>query len=312
MAHGAPGGGREGRPRCHDLRVVEPVLSHITVGPLIEAHGRRATSVEISVDLGRSRTTIAVDDDGARLPEGILSWTEIERVAKSRTACFVVGPEGNATLRAEPIKAFSDELGRAYTLYPTEGAPTMLVSGIPMHRIKGIDPLSDTDRKIAALRPIGTRVLDTATGLGYTAIRLAATGAHVTTIELDPLVLGIARRNPWSAELFEQPRIEQRVGDASEIVTELPPASFDSVLHDPPMLSLAGDLYGAAFYRGLLRALRPGGRLFHYVGNPASPSGARTTKGVVRRLGEVGFAHVRGRPDAFGITAVKPGGRERG
>jgi uncharacterized protein len=291
--------------------VIPRLLSHFTVRPLIEARRRGTTSAQVSLDLGRSTTTVGIDEAGARLPDGILRWDAVEVIAKSDRACFAIEPEADGTIRAEAIKAFSEELGRAYTLYPTERAPTMLISGIPMHRIKGIDPLADTDRKIAALRPIGARTLDTATGLGYTAIRLVATGAQVTTIELDPLVLEVARRNPWSAELFEQPRIQQRIGDAAEIVAELPAASFDSVLHDPPMLSLAGEMFGAAFYRELLRVLRPGGGLFHYVGNPASPSGARTTKGVVRRLSEVGFGQVRTRPEAFAITALRPGGRDR-
>jgi uncharacterized protein len=286
---------------------MEPVLSHVTVRPLLDGRRRGDPNADLSLDLGRTSTTARLAPLGAVLSTGIVSWSDVERIAKSDSSCFAIRPNAEAeTLTAEPIKAFSDELGRAYTLYPTDRAPTMLVSGIPMHRIKGIDPLADTDRKLAALRPVGRRVLDTATGLGYTAIRLASTGAEVTTIELDPLVLDLARRNPWSAELFGQPRIEQRIGDAAEIVAELPAATFDSVLHDPPMLSLAGELFGAAFYRELLRVLRPGGRLFHYVGNPASPSGGRTTKGVARRLAEAGFDPVRTVPDAFGVVAVRP------
>lgn len=284
------------------------MLSHVTVRPLLGARRRGESSSTGSLDLGRTTFEVALRPEGADLPDGILPWPAIETIARSDTACFEIGPADESTdLTAEPIKAFSTELGRAYTLFPTARAPTMLVSGIPMHRIKGTDPLADTERKVGALRPIGGRVLDTATGLGYTAIRLAAAGANVTTIELDPLVLGIARRNPWSDELFDRPRIEQRIGDASEVVEALPTASFDSVLHDPPVVSLAGDLYGHAFYAELARILRPGGRLFHYVGNPHSTSGSRTTKGVVRRLREAGFERVEARADAFGVSAVRGG-----
>jgi predicted methyltransferase len=120
-------------------------------------------------------------------------------------------------------------------------------------------------------------------------------------------VLEVARRNPWSAALFGNPRIEQRIGDAVDVVAGLPAAAFDRVLHDPPVIALGGDLYGAAFYRELFRVLRRGGRLFHYIGNPDTPSGARTTRGVVRRLGEVGFNGIRARPDAFGVVAVRGG-----
>jgi len=76
---------------------------------------------------------------------------------------------------------------------PTDGAPTMLLSGIPMHRFKDTDPHADTLCKIEALFPVTGQALDTATGLGYTAIQLAHR-ARVITIEFDPPVLEIARR----------------------------------------------------------------------------------------------------------------------
>ncbi len=280
-----------------------PVLSHVTVRPLLAAREAGAENATASLDLGLSEATLPITAEGPELPGGrILAWDAIARIAKADTQCFEVR-DGEI----EPIREYSEELGRVYTLMPTRAAPTMLVSGIPMHRIKGTDPMSDTDRKIAAIAPVGGRVLDTATGLGYTAIAAARKGGEVVTIELDPLVLEICRRNPWSQPLFESPRVDQRVGDAVEVVAELPPASFDRILHDPPVIGLGGELYGAAFYRELFRVLRPGGRLFHYIGNPESPSGARTTRGVVRRLSEAGFKAVRPRADAFGVVAMRGG-----
>jgi predicted methyltransferase len=147
------------------------------------------------------------------------------------------------------------------------------------------------------------RVLDTATGLGYTAIVAAATAAEVVTIELDPTGLEIARQNPWSRELFTRSNIQQRIGDAADILPTLADASFARIVHDPPQLSLAGHLYSAEFYRELRRVLARGGRLFHYIGDPASPFGSRTTSGVMRRLHDAGFARVVRRPEAFGVVA---------
>ena len=59
------------------------------------------------------------------------------------------------------------------------------------------------------------------------------------------------------------------------------------------MLSLAGELYSGEFYRDCWRVLRRNGKMFHYIGDPDSKSGARTTKGVVRRLQEAGFTRIR-------------------
>jgi predicted methyltransferase len=180
-----------------------------------------------------------------------------------------------------------------------------LVAGLPMHRIKDTDPWADSQAKIATLAPVSGRSLDTATGLGYTAILAARIAEEVVTIELDPAALEIAAMNPWSRELFTQANIRQLVGDAVEILPTLEDGGFTRILHDPPMITIAGDLYGEAFYRELWRVLRRGGRLFHYIGDPESASGRRTTAGVIRRLQSAGFSRVMRRPEAFGVLAQK-------
>ncbi len=275
------------------------VLSHFQARPLTEARERGADSARTSLDLGRTEVQVRLETDGVRTDTDAVPWSVIEEIAGSDTACVAI-----AGGEARKIQTFSEETGRVYTLYPTAGAPTMLVSGIPMHRIKGIEPLEDTRRKLRTIEPVTGRVLDTATGLGYTAIEAALTASSVLTVELDPAAQSIAKANPWSRELFENERIERRIGDSFEVVCGLPDASFDRVIHDPPMFSLAGELYSLAFYRELQRVTAPGGRLFHYVGDPESRSGANVTRGVLRRLAEAGFRDVRRRPEAFGVLAA--------
>ena len=124
-------------------------------------------------------------------------------------------------------------------------------------------------------------------------------------MELDPAAQSIARANPWSQGLFEDERIERRIGDSIDVVGKLAEGSFDRVIHDPPMFSLAGELYSLEFYRELHRVTARGGRLFHYVGDPDSRSGARVTRGVLRRLEEAGFRDLRRRPEAFGVSAAR-------
>jgi predicted methyltransferase len=205
----------------------------------------------------------------------------------------------------ERVLFFSAQTRRVASLLPTEGAPTMLLASFPMHRIKGIDPQEDTRRKIRTIAPIVGRVLDTTTGLGYTAIEAAKTALEVVTIELDPAVLEVARRNPWSQALFDDPKIRQEVGNASDVVPTLPDSAFARIFHDPPTFKLAGELYSGAFYRQLYRVLARSGRLFHYVGDLKSESGQRVAKGVGRRLQEAGFTRITRVPEAFGLTAVK-------
>lgn len=278
------------------------VLSHFQAQALLEARAQGLPQAEISPDLGRSTVTALLTAEGVRFPQGVVaSWATLQAIAADENGCYALTPTGEA----ERIQAFSETTGRLITLYPTPGAPTMLLSGVPMHRIKGVDPWEDTRRKVRALGKVSGRVLDTATGLGYTAIQLAAKARQVDTIELDPAVLTVARKNPWSQELFTAPSIVRHQGDAFEVVATFPDGAFDAVLHDPPAFSLAGHLYSLDFYRELHRVLRPGGRLFHYIGDPKSKSGRNITRGVLERLRAAGFRNLRPRPEAFGVSGKK-------
>ncbi|MGB9674071.1 MAG: methyltransferase [Anaerolineales bacterium] len=255
-----------------------------------------------SLDLGLSQTSLILSEEGVIIPgkPGILSWQQLELIQQDETCCYRFENDG-----IQPIRIFSEESGRVYSLMPTQRAPTLLISGIPMHRFKDIDPIQDTHRKIKACGGIAGRVLDTATGLGYTAIQASQRAIHVVTIERDVAVLEIAKQNPWSAKLFHNPQITQIIGDSFEEIARFPAGEFRLIIHDPPAFSLAGELYSAEFYRQALRALNQKGRMFHYIGDPASKMGAGVTRGVMRRLKEAGFSRVIHQPQAFGVLAIK-------
>jgi len=278
----------------------EIVVSWVQVEGLLRARQAGAPSATTSADLGLTTVEARLTPRGIAYQDGAeLAWHVAERIAKDRNKCFTLGADGSVT----EIAAFSEVTGWRRSLMPTSGAPTMLVSGIAMHRIKDTDPWRDTLAKVATLAPLVGRVLDTATGLGYSAIAAAKTAEEVVTIELDPAAIAVARHNPWSRALFTQSNIRQLIGDAAEEVERFDDGAFSRVLHDPPVLSLAGELYAAAFYRQLRRVLQRGGRLFHYIGDPDSPSGRRTTASVIRRLREAGFGRVVRHPEAFGVVA---------
>lgn len=277
------------------------VLSYIQAEHLLRAREKSEIRAVASPDLGLSTVEVGVEVEGIRFADGqVVTWEDLEKMSASRSSCFAV--EGGAY---QKVQVFSEATNRLYGLMPTQGAPTMLVSGIPMHRIKGIDPHQDTLRKIKTIVPIRGRVLDTATGLGYSAIQAAKTADQVITVELDPAVLEIARLNPWSRPLFENPKITQIIGDSFEEIQDFESGSFARVIHDPPVLSLAGDLYSGQFYGQLFRVLERGGRLFHYIGDLDSKSGRTTARGVIRRLQEAGFSRVTRRPEAFGVVGLK-------
>jgi predicted methyltransferase len=276
-------------------------LSHFQAEELRRARDAGQATAVVSPDLGLSTIQVVLDADGVRFPNGDrVTWAALERIRAARNVCF-------ALENGEPreIRIFSETTGWVRALMPTSGAPTMLVAGLPMHRIKETDPYADTLKKVRAVAPVAGRVLDTATGLGYTAIEAAKSAEEVVSIELDPAGIEIARHNPWSQDLFARPNIRLLTGDAVEIVPTFEDGAFTRVLHDPPMITIAGDLYSESFYRELYRVLCRGGRLFHYIGDPESPSGKRTTAGVLRRLQSAGFTRVVRRPEAFGVVAYK-------
>ena len=277
-----------------------PLLSYYQTRDLLAARAAALPETDISLDLGLSLTRVRLTPERVLLPDDLsLSWEEVAHTHDNQQAVFAITGDG-----VEKVQAFSETFGRLYSLMPTEGAPTMLISGIPMHRIKNTDPMADTRSKIKAAAPRG-RVLDTCTGLGYTAGLAAQKAVEVITIELDPAVIEICRINPWSRALFDSPNITQLIGDSFDLVFDFEDASFDRIIHDPPMFNLAGHLYSTEYYRELHRVLKRGGRLFHYIGDLRSKSGRNVAKSASRRLQEAGFRTVKRRPEAFGLLAFK-------
>ena len=264
-------------------------------------------TVKLNLDLRKTNRTFEVihDGDSFIFPDGTrVEKAVIERIAKDDSSVYFVKNGGvyKAAIAGEHF----------YKLVPTI-PPTIEINGIRMHRTKEVNPLQDTRNKVNAVKPReGETVLDTCMGLGYTAIEAAKRGAYVITVEKDPNVIELARINPWSRELFTGGRVQVIQGDSFEVLKRFKPESFDVIIHDPPRFSLAGQLYSEEFYRELFRVLKPGGRLFHYVGNPGKRYRKKDLqKGVMERLRRAGFVGVRRVEEALGVVARKPGGMDK-
>ncbi|MCL6500769.1 MAG: methyltransferase [Candidatus Pacearchaeota archaeon] len=189
------------------------------------------------------------------------------------------------------IQFFSPETNKLYQLVPTATIPVLRISGVPMQRFTEIDPLKDTFTKIKALKPKGI-VLDTCTGLGYTAIYSARKSQvkKVITIEKDPNVIEIAKLNPSSNELFENKKIESILGDSFEIIKKFHDEYFDCILHDPPTFVMAPELYSLAFYKEMNRVLKKGGKLWHYCPEPGKlKKKAKLKTRIISNLKKAGF-----------------------
>jgi predicted methyltransferase len=254
------------------------------IGPLLtkEVHDALragAGSIECSLDLGRSRTTVAVDAEGWTWQGRRYPYLES---CKDRTIYYWAGDA------FQPAARYA---GSLIKLVPTKwGPPTFEIDGIKMLPTAQVSPYADAERKVGLIRPRGKAILDTCGGLGYFAAWCLQGGARrVLSFEKNPDVLWLRSLNPWSPEADGVLTLE--LGDIAEQIVALPDASFDAILHDPPRFGIAGELYSQAFYDQLARVLKRKGRLFHYTGSPNKlTSGRDVPVEVMKRLKRAGFA----------------------
>lgn len=279
------------RPSLPLLDPHPPLLTYWVARDLQAAQKKNQTTLNATLDFGISTTTLNVTDNGAVGPDGALlaTWEDIKRVAKDERGSWILRPGEPA----EKFLVYSPISNAACSLMPSKPGkpPTALLNGFCMHRWgKEVDPGMHAELIMECVAPIrkGARVLDTCTGLGYTAIAASQRG-NVTTIEVDPAMTQVCQMNPHSRELF-QGGIKQIYGNAAEIVKILPNNSFDVIIHDPPTSLIAGELFATDFYKDLHRVLAPNGRMYHYIGEPTSQTSMK--KGVMKRLRQAGFGGV--------------------
>ncbi len=263
-------------------------LTFPAIKEIIKAFNKGVSCLEITLDLGKTVSTIKFEEFNVVFPDDAKIHVEILRKVKDERAVYGVNPTTNSLFKVSFSKSNS-----FYKLVSIgkEEAPTLEINGIHMHQIKKLTPWQDSKKKVSAAQVRrGSKVLDIGTGLGYTAIlSFQKSLCEVLTIEKDRNVLEIAEYNPWSWPLANQ-EIKILNGDASKEIKKFEDEYFDRIIHDPPRFSLAGELYSLDFYRELYRVLARGGKLFHYTGEPRRRGGRSViVKGVSGRLKKAGF-----------------------
>lgn len=261
----------------------EPLLCKPVISKILMAASSGSRSVTVSLDLGMTEEPCEVTSDRVVVRGSPIELDALSEVAENERGIYLVR-EG----RLIPASIAGEHFYKL-VLVRWGRPPTLEIDGIHMHRVKDVTPDTDAQMKISLLGDLRCRrVLDTCTGLGYTAIEAVRRGAcHVTSFEVDANVLELARLNPWSRWL-EDERIKIFNMDAAQAIEEYD-EYFDAAIHDPPRISLAGELYSLEFYRKLSGALRRGGRIVHYVGQPGIRSGKKIWKGVMERMRMAGF-----------------------
>ena len=276
------------------------ILTHKQAFQLLEAYKKGLKNAEISLDLNLSKTNVKIENDFFVFPDNQkLDEAQLKKVMKNDTSCFFI--QENSLIK---IQLFSEHTNKFYKLAPTKDAPTLEISGIRMHVTKEIGPMEDTKNKIESISPIKGIVLDTCMGLGYTAILASRHADFVFTCEKDENVIEIAKFNPWSKELFDNKRINILNASIFNQIKIFKNKMFDSIIHDPPRLSLVSELYSLDFYKQLFRVLKNNGKLYHYIGNPGSKNRNVNLPGnVSKRLKQADFKEIK--KAHYGLTAVK-------
>jgi len=245
---------------------------------------RAMSTFKATVNLGLKTVEVKISNNKAIIGEFYLDLKDLGNIASNEEDIYCLNERGLSKL------VMTGEHFYRLRRVPGHAAPTLEIDGNHMHRIEGTTPWEDAREKILrAGVKTGHKVLDTCTGLGYTAIHSALAGAEVLTVEIDANVIELATYNPWSWEL-SNPRIKMILGDVCEVIKDLENENFDRVIHDPPRFSArTGDLYGRELYSDFYRVLKKGGVLLHYVGSPGKARGLDLARSVARRLQEVGF-----------------------
>lgn len=276
------------------------IISHLQSMQLLAALKAGLKEVEISLDLNKTLSKVKIQNNDFVFPDNQkLNESQLKKPIKDDNVCFLI--RDNSLVK---IQLFSDKTNKFYKLVPTKDAPTIEISGIRMHVTKKMSPMEDTKKKIESISPIKGMVLDTCMGLGYTAILASRDADFVFTCEKDENVIEIAKFNPWSKELFSNKKINILKTSVFEKIKVFKSQMFDAVIHDPPRLGMASELYSSEFYAQLHRVLKKGGKVYHYTGLPGSKSkNVNLPKNVGQRLKSAGFNEIK--EAHYGLTAKK-------
>jgi len=194
--------------------------------------------------------------------------------------------------KLEKVAIFTDHY---YSLKPYNGIPLLEIDGIRMHLIKEYpNPLQYAKEVVKTIKFTGKEtVFDTCGGLGYLAIEESKKAKKVISCEIRKEILTLGKLNPYSKDYFASKNIEIKNKSSFDYIKKLDKENIDLVMHDPPKLALAPELYSKDFYKEVSRVLKPSGIFFHYIGTIGIHKGRRFDLEIIKRLQETGFKNCK-------------------
>lgn len=254
-----------------------PVVSYKVLAEIKMALESRKKSMKASFDLGISSEIVYLDYEHYSFKlKNSMNVVLPESFDPEQKVCYFI-QEG----QLYPLKLFSEETNFYYALVPTSWRPILRISATPMHKKPFLD----------ALEKLQFRgfVLDSGTGLGYSAIVASKTATRVTTIEWDENVLEIASFNPHSRELFSADNIEIRQDDVTAEIFSFDDNYFDNIIHDGGMPKSSGNFFSQDHCNQIYRVLKQGGELIFYLPQHGRSKGRDYGGEHLERLKKAGF-----------------------
>ncbi len=259
--------------------------------------------VELSLDLGISKSKVKIDSDYLYLDyqgDVKISISDLDDVKEDN--CYVV--QENKLVR---LVLFGKDTNFYYKLLPTSSWPTITFSSTPMHRHSKITTQQHVEYMVAEISPLQGKVLDCCCGLGYAAILSSKSKSVeiVDTYEIDKNVQVIASYNPYSKDLYNNPKIKLHMESIIEGLKKTKKETYDRIIHDPPTSKYTPWLYTVDFQTELFRVLKRGGILYQYAPCPDKHKDRLLYPRLVKQLQKIGFKEVEFHELSSGIKAVK-------
>ncbi|MBI2671870.1 methyltransferase [Candidatus Woesearchaeota archaeon] len=266
-----------------------PILSSSELRRITGNIKEGLNEIEVSLDLGLSRTKIRLDKKGFFLNNLLIKIPKIREKDKS---CYVVNEN-----KLEKVQFFSEETNNMYKLIPTSFRPILKISGTSMHKKEFVDRIKK-DR-------LNGKVLDSGTGIGYTAIAAAKTAEEVITIEADKNVIEIAKLNPYSQELFNNKKIKLSIEDLIQHIKKFKREEFDYLIFDAGNKKDFGNFFSLENYKEAYRILKNKGRLYNYIPKHQIKRGRDFSSEIINRIKQAGFKIIEKNKEDSYVVAQK-------
>ncbi len=263
------------------------ILSSKELREISKAIEEKKEEIEISLDLGITKTKIKLNKEGFFLNN---EFIELKTIKEDDKSCYLIRNN-----RLEKVQYFADN--RLYKLIPTNFRPILKISGTSMHKKEFLEQI-----KRDKLKGI---VLDSGTGLGYSSIIASKTAEKVITIEIDKNVAEIAKLNPYSQELFTNKNIKRIIGNVVEEIKKFSNKEFNNIIFDAGTVKGSEDFFSLNNYKEAFRVLKSRGKLYHYLPKHQIKRGRDFASEVISRLKTAGFRRTYRNKDGSYIIAEK-------